>query len=236
LELGVSMLTRRERLERIAAAERDRRAGRIELAVASLGEGSEWPARVVLALALLPWDEGDETRRILQASLDTWATETGLAPLSVEPIDNALVESRRAEPASAVVEANALDAPIEAFELDEAFMQAEAQVDEMHDVNRVAERVLMEEPVDLTELSDEPVDAAWASASIWPTDGILREAVANDDLAESASGLSSAFDVTEDARVGDDGFDHEKASRAVALATLERWLMNLEKYSARRAQ
>lgn len=256
------MLTRRERLERIAAAERDRRAGRIELAIASLGDGGEWPARVVLALARLPQNEGDETRSILQASLDTWAAETGLAPLGQAPIEVSQADAPHVERERSF-EASTLDTPIDAFELDEAFLRAEAQVDEMHDVNRVAERVLMDEPLDLTELSDEPVDAAWASASIWPTADIVREAAgaireaagashetagaireiagavreaAGDDLAESCSGLASAFDVIEDPEGIDDGVGSEKPARAVVLATLERWLMNLENNSARRAQ
>ena len=62
VELGYSALTRRDRLERIATAERDRRAGRIDMAVAILGEPTEWPARAVLALARLPESEGEATR------------------------------------------------------------------------------------------------------------------------------------------------------------------------------
>ena len=37
---------------------------------------------------------------------------------------------------------NGLERPIETSELDRAFAEAEAQTDEMHDVNRVAEHVL----------------------------------------------------------------------------------------------
>ena len=85
VELGYSALTRRDRLERIATAERDRRAGRIDMAVATLGEPTEWPARAVLALARLPEGEGKATRRVLESGLDAWAEELGLDPLSAEP-------------------------------------------------------------------------------------------------------------------------------------------------------
>ena len=196
MELEVSAWTRRDRLERIAAAERDRRAGRTDLALAALGEGTEWPARLVLALARLPEEEGADAREILQATLDDWAAETGLASLdpAAEPIEaepaSEVAEVESAEEAADVVEADraepveeaselvvdavadesdfvvdavaeesdlvvdaveALDedllAPIEHDELERAFAEAEAQTDEMHDVNDVAERVLMDEPL-----------------------------------------------------------------------------------------
>ena len=40
------------------------------LAIATLGEPSEWAARVVLALARLPQDEGHATRRVLEEGLE----------------------------------------------------------------------------------------------------------------------------------------------------------------------
>lgn len=182
MELGVSVLTRRERLERIASAERDRRAGRIDWAIAALGEGVEWPARIVLALAKLPADEGDETRSVLVRSLDDWAAENGLDPLDV-PVE---AEMEVAEPEPEVGD---LDSPIGHEEFERAFEQAEAQTDEMHDVNRVAERVLMDEPVGLAEL-------------------------AGDELLPMDHGLGE--------------LGEGNPSSGVVLATLERWLVNLE--------
>jgi len=136
VDLGYSTLTRRERLERIAMAERDRRAGRVEVAVAALGEASEWPARVVLALAKLPEFEAPETRQILEEGLDLWMTEVGLAPIE-ERVGTPQFEFGR---------------PIDNSELERAFAEAEAQTDEMHSANHVAARVLMDEPMGLAEL------------------------------------------------------------------------------------
>jgi hypothetical protein len=184
VELGVSVLTRRERLERIASAERDRRAGRIGWAIAALGEGVEWPARIVLALAKLPADEGDETRSVLVRSLDDWAAENGLDPLDVPVEAEAEMEVAEPEP-----EVGDLDSPIGHEEFERAFEQAEAQTDEMHDVNRVAERVLMDEPVGLAEL-------------------------VGDELLPMDHGLGE--------------LGEGNPSSGVVLATLERWLVNLE--------
>ncbi len=247
MELEPSVLTRRDRLQRIAGAERDRRDGRIELAIASLGEATEWPARVVLALARLAPDEALESRAILEATLDDWARENGLAPLArdedegdeSEPLVEVDDDDRAPSEAGGVVigeavaadeatvlgtelvadtasglgsefeadaatvlgapiaagqgaaldapiavgQGAALDAPIEAFELEHAFAQAEAQVDEMHDVNAVAARVLSDEPTGLTELDD----------------------------------------------AGDVAAADTPPRRDIILATLERWLANLER-------
>ena len=305
MELGVSALTRRDRLERIASAERDRRAGRAELAIAVLGEGSEWPARVVLALAKLPPGEGAESRGLLEESLDIWAADIGLEPLvsharhedrdeeshasrasdsyavelessadstfhsasdsdsgsdpepeldlESEPdldagsAEEPILESEWAIRASEemVLEGN-LDAPIDNSELDRAFAEAEAQTDEMHDANRVAERVLMAEAVGLTELSGDAIrvlgeegdspapddqsetDAAWAlipnsaakstvTTSTWP------ELIPREEAAYSA--------VLDEASPIDRGTAH-----GGVLETLERWLANLEHGRAGRSR
>ncbi|MCR9096874.1 MAG: hypothetical protein NXI30_21850 [bacterium] len=285
MELEVSAWTRRDRLERIAAAERDRRAGRTDLALAALGEGTEWPARLVLALARLPEEEGADAREILQATLDDWAAETGLASLdpAAEPVEAEsasdvvevesteeapdVIEVESNEEASDVIEADpaepvaeesdlvveavaeesdlvvdaveALDedllAPIEHDELERAFAEAEAQTDEMHDVNDVAERVLLDEPVGLSELdgdvygvadegarADEDTtgsgirtDAAWAEAPIWP------EPIAPDaPLDRAAVAPREAEPEAADAQ-------GEGPSRAQVITTLEQWLENL---------
>ena len=135
MDLGYSALTRRERIERIATAERDRRAGRVEVAAAALGEASEWPAKVVLALCRMPELEAPEARQILEEGLDLWVAEIGLVPFED------LIESPSSE----------LDRPIDNHELELAFAEAEAQTDEMLSANHVAERILMDEPFGLAE-------------------------------------------------------------------------------------
>ena len=280
MELEVSTWTRRERLERIAEAERDRRAGRVEVALASLGEATEWPARLVLALAKLADNEGAAAREILEATLDDWAAETGLDPLDPEAVadqatlaeeeavsaddeaepelvvdpEDVLEEDLLSPPVAVAAQDNAglehaidspgaLGAPIEFDELERAFAEAEAQIDEMHDVNDIAGRVLDAEPLGLAELdgnafegidddlgeidphyaaerfadaaSVEPpvTDAAWAAAPIWP------ELIANDSAAAGVEPITNSLDETH--APGD------RPSRALVLNTLERWLENI---------
>ena len=280
MELEVSTWTRRERLERIAEAERDRRAGRAEVALASLGEAIEWPARLVLALAKLADDEGGAARETLEATLDDWAAETGLDPLDPEAMaDQATVAEEEAVSAADEVEPElvvdpedvleedllsppvavdaqddagperaidslgALEAPIEVDELERAFAEAEAQTEEMHDVNDIAGRVLDAEPFGLAELdgnacegigddlgeidpdyaaerfagaaSVEPpvIDAAWAAAPIWP------ESIANDSAAAGVEPVTNSLDETH--------ASGERSSRVLVLNTLERWLENI---------
>lgn len=213
-ERSLAGLTRRERLERIANAERDRRGGRHAVATAAIGEPNEWPARVILALARLTVSDEAGARRLLEEGLDRWAHEAGLAPLDGRPSSD-LVREEQGETAAAACEANAAFArPFDRFELDRAFAEAEAEVDQMHDVNGVAARVLMFESADSTESYE----------------------LASFDDEDEASG--SDVDVAPDvAGADDDGIDAAGAfetqgrapSGAVALATLERWLHNLER-------
>lgn len=243
MELGRSAWIRRERLERIATAERDRRAGRHALAIAALGEAEEWPARAVLALCLLPEGEGAHARRVLEDGLDQWALESGLEPLAaVDSLELSLrieapgpttatmsasestppsdVEPRRDAFAAFQVE---LDRPIEAGELERAFAEAEAQVDEMHDVNRVAESVLFDAPFEGAELLEEELDPLEESARAALAKARPRPMDAASVPATSVPRARSA--VQDEALVSRDG----RPSRAVVLATLERWLQNLER-------
>lgn len=284
VQLEVSAWTRRERVERIAAAERDRRAGREALALAALGGASEWPARLVVALAKLPAGEGAETRTLLEATLDDWAAENGLS--LAEPVSRA--ETTETETATEVeaetgadadvalevadedeahagaetpdsdpfVEADrraaALDAPIDFDELEQAFAAAEVDPDEMLDVNTVAERVLFEEPLGVDGLEEagedaaaaRPVlDAAFAEAPIWPEpldpsfDALPFEQDASDFAgaarAEAAEPESRA---TRAAAPDDPTGVAGRSSRPVVVATLERWLVNLENQRRRRAR
>ena len=218
--MEVSAFTRRERLERIAAAERDRREGRAELALAALGGAEEWPARIVLALSRLDSDQGDDAREILESTLNEWAAELGLAPLCA---------TARYED-----DTGALEAPIERDELERAFAEAEAEVDQMRDVNEVAERVLLGEPVGVVDLLDEDLldpepgragpsmfdpdppgpDAAWAEQAVWP------EPVPEDPrrFEEDALALSQ-----------EQKLEPEVRGRPQGLKTLERWLGKLER-------
>jgi hypothetical protein len=219
VELGYSAMTRRERLERIAMAERDRRAGRVEVAIAALGEATEWPARAVLALAKLPEFEAAETRQILEEGLDVWLAEVGLESFE-ETVDQDVVDEDGVE---APVERGApeldpqldlqldpdLVRPIDNDELDRAFADAEAQTDEMHSANHVAARVLMDEPIGLAELQGDAL------------------APVEDSTASLAMDAAMVADLV----VGD-----RFPSPPEALATLERWLQNLEGRGARRAR
>lgn len=200
MELGYSALTRRERIERIAMAERDRRAGRVEVAVAALGEASEWPARVVLALCRMPELEAPEARLILEEGLDRWVVEVGLAPFED------VIESPSSE----------LDRPIDNHELELAFAEAEAQTDEMLSANHVAERILMDEPLGLTELDG---------------DAFLPVEDSEDALGMDAAFVEEAVVEVEDPEAVD-----SRPSRTQVLAILARWLQNLEGSGARRGR
>lgn len=291
MELEVSAWTRRDRLERIAAAERDRRAGRTSLALAVLGEGSEWPARLVLALAKLPEDEGAEARQILEASLDDWAAESGLAALapdavagdadsdeegSSDVVEDALVvdavealEEDLLVPATPIAAPNELEAestavsdvlaaPIELDELERAFAEAEAQTDEMHGVNDVAERVLMDEPIGLAELDGLACEASDSTgeevvepdsvgssgpgkpAEIAESEGIETDAAWAEapvwpepiahDPPSGTSAIASAAVGREDLDVDAEG---GPPTRSQVIRTLERWLDNLQAERAR---
>lgn len=246
MELGRSAWIRRERLERIATAERDRRAGRTALAIAALGEAVEWPARAVLALALLPDDEGAQARRVLEDGLDQWALESGLAPIADEavrsdqasaPIVASAASAARpaGESPPAAIESGAepgdafqieLDRPIEPGELERAFAEAEAQVDEMHDVNDVAAGVLFDagfDDLDVTEDDLDPLELSarelMASAAARPMDAAIAP--------EKTSGLAGMTR-------GAGSEEVPGTSQAFVLATLERWLQNLERSRAER--
>ncbi len=116
-----------------------------------------------------------------------------------------------------------LDRPIEAGELERAFAEAEAQVDEMHDVNRLAERVLFDEPHGSL--------AWWTRSSIpsknrpglavSPVGRQPMDAASVPPLASPRSEPSSEYGSGDSQKGG--------ASRAAVLATLERWLQNLER-------
>lgn len=214
MELGRSAWIRRERLERIATAERDRRAGRTALAIAALGEAIEWPARAVLALALLPEAEGPAARRVLEEGLDQWALESGLP--SLDPLEIAEAEQTEEAPAFQAFQIE-LDRPLEAGELERAFAEAEAQVDEMHDVNRVAERVLFAGDFDLADLAGEELDPLEESARLATSSARSRA-------------MDAASVPTPSARDGDEASG--RPSREVVLATLERWLQNLADHRA----
>lgn len=232
MELGRSAWIRRERLERIATAERDRRAGRTALAIAALGEAVEWPARAVLALTMLPADEGVHARRILEEGLDQWALECGLPSLDADasgadPQAALLGGGVGAAPAPGPEFRIELDRPIEPSELEQAFAEAEAQVEEMHDVNDVAAGVLFAGGFDPLDLAEDELDPLELSA---------REVMAT----TPSRAMDAAF-VPEQVRRSSGGAGQEAigeaasgSSRAFVLATLERWLENLERSRAER--
>ena len=226
MDSGSSILMRRDRLERIAMAERDRRSGRNDVAVASLGEPSEWPARVVLALAKLSLGEGDETRRILEEGLDLWAEESELDSLDEVLSDPDLDHYVPAFVASAAD----LERPIDNSELDRAFEEAEAQVEEMHDVNQVAERVLLDDAIGLGALAeDDLVPVAGREELIGMADEGLADIFGVDaaQVSDDDDGWRADEDIV-------DGVS--RPSRAVVLATLSRWLGNIQAGHARGMQ
>lgn len=233
MELGRSAWIRRERLERIATAERDRRAGRTALAIAAIGEAVEWPARAVLALAALPAHEAARAREILEEGLDLWALESGLA--SLDELELSL-DPRASEPPGPAFEEFSieLDQPIAAGELERAFEEATAEVEIMHDANRVAERVLFAPAFDLGEADVEPFADELDPLEQSARDALARTAVRPMDAAsvpESSIRRSREASGLEGAAEGGG-----RASRAAVLATLERWLQNLERARAGRMQ
>jgi hypothetical protein len=229
---GYSSLTRRERLERIANAERDRRAGHAALAIATIGEPAEWPARAVVALASLSAVE-DETRRILEEGLDLWARESGLGELNVKAAE---VDESATDPLGLASELDAvaqdLETPLDSSELDRAFAEAEADVESMHGVNEVAERVLMDEPVGFSELAGDELTPADAPDESHAFDVVAPPDTLGMDAAFVETSARANFDSLID--VGHDPAEIDTRHRA-ALATLETWLQNLERQRAGRA-
>ena len=265
MDLEVSTWTRRERLERIASAERDRRAGRKDLAVATLGDGPEWLARVVFALIHLPEEEGSDARSILEAILDDWAAESGLEALSGVDVTEAVVVAETLDVSPPAVEvaflepmeaagntsdipavADVLAEPIEFDELERAFAEAEAQTDEMHDVNTVAARVQMDEPIGLAELSGDALEGiAAASTPLAPLEGISATddawttaasvcATSYDVAPAESDDIASVADYVEDP--ADEVIKQGPPLGAIVIGTLERWLTNLETTKTGRAQ
>jgi len=219
-------------------AERDRRAGRVDVAVASLGEATEWPARVVLALARLSDFEANETRRILEEGLDLWAEEVGLDSLD-ESLDESEFEAF--EPPQPRIEGqeSELDRPIDNDELERAFAEAEAQTDEMLDVNQVAEHVLMSESAGLASLAGD--DLVPSSDHVGERDELLSDVFGMDAAVVPDSTLAAQPETANDvvSLAQSESVDEEAdlhPSRGVVLATLGRWLENIEEGRARRAQ
>ena len=152
-----------------------------------------------------------------------------LASGDVSVLDEALIERL-------AIDARALQRVVdrERDELERAFAEAEAEVDQMRDVNEVAERVLLGEPVGVVDLLDEDLldpepgragpsmfdpdppgpDAAWAEQAVWP------EPVPEDPrrFEEGALALSQ-----------EQKLEPEVRGRPQGLKTLERWLGKLER-------
>lgn len=214
---GAGHHPRRDRLERIANAERDRRAGRTGMAIAALGEPAEWPARVVMALSKWPTADGAEARQILEEGLDLWAEDLALGSLdhfpgeAPEPTGEAPEEHGEA-PETAEPTLGDLASPIEAAELDFAFETAETEVESMRDVNDVAAEILADEPVGLAELSGDVIES---------TDEI-------DAASVPMAAASVAASVAAAAELAPTGLNKTEAHTSTVLATLERWLSRLE--------
>ena len=121
-----------------------------------------------------------------------------------------------------------LEAPLDSSELDRAFAEAEAEVDSMHGVNDVAERVLMDERVGFAELAGDelaPIDAPDVSHAF------------DVEAPPDTLGMDAAFvepEVVPNVWAGHDPAQID-SKRQVALATLETWLQNLERRKAGRA-
>ena len=235
MEFGHSALMRRDRLERIAMAERDRRAGRVDVAVASLGAATEWPARAVLALAKLPENEAAQTRQVLEEGLDVWAEEAGLDALDAEfseVLDGDELEGVSAIDSNPVAADSNLERPIDDDELERAFAEAEAQTDEMHDVNEVAERVLMSESAGISALAGDdlvPADPSNDNGGPVVADVFGMDAA----YAPHSTGVAEASASPESRDAEAASFE---PSRDVVLATLSKWLVNIEQGLERRAR
>lgn len=217
-EAASSGRPRRERLERIANAERDRRAGRIGMAIAAIGEPMEWPARVVMALGQWPDSEGQAAREMLEEGLDLWARDLSLGSLSEDSSD----------PVTDSASPDALSRPIEAAELDLAFESAEAEVESMNDVNSVAERILAEEPTGLAELTGEVLAG--------PTDAGLAVAIEEAVEAPQYAPITEEFDIgivesasPRTSRKPSSSATGSASNARQQLSTLEGWLSNIQR-------
>ncbi|MEZ4291730.1 MAG: 3-dehydroquinate synthase [Myxococcota bacterium] len=155
------------------------------------------------------------------------------APVSATPMAPEAVPS--AVPAARPAAAADLHDAIEVDELERAFAEAEAEVEAMHDVNSVAARVLMDEPFGLMELgADEP--AAGGGVSLHDVEPIADLDLVPDVLPMDAAVVEESVHrraAREEQAVGRGA---ERGPRADVIATLERWLGNLERRRARRAQ
>ena len=113
--------------------------------------------------------------------------------------------------------------------------EKKAEVEAMHDVNSVAARVLMDEPFGLMELgADEP--AAGGGVSLHDVEPIADLDLVPDVLPMDAAVVEESVHrraAREEQAVGRGA---ERGPRADVIATLERWLGNLERRRARRAQ
>ena len=151
MELGRSAWIRRERLERIATAERDRRAGRHCARDRGARRGERMAGAGCARIGAAARRRGLHTPAGCSRTGSTCGRSRRACLCSDGAPRSSILRSyaqvEEAPPGPAFDEFQfELDRPIEAGELEHAFAEAEAQVDEMHDVNRLAERVLFDEP------------------------------------------------------------------------------------------
>jgi len=206
-----------------ALAEAERREGRPEEAARIARRGLEHaPARmaghVSLALALLDLGETDAAREQMKKIL-----EPLLAP-----------HRRVVETAAPAVD---LSLGLADDEIDRAIDRAEARPEEMISANRMAERVLLEE----VPLEDADEDFDLLGSSTFSTPSMARLLERQGDL-EGARGILRSLEAqgakeTETGAAGkavavDAPESRGRGGRKRIVATLERWLGNLQRGAA----
>lgn len=226
---------------------------RVVVALARLPDYEGIEARRVLVAGLDTWAKDFDL-----GALDE--PEAPAAELEPRPPEEQVAET---ELAAEDETEDALAEPIEAAELDLAFADAQTEVESMRDVNEVAAQILADEPVGLAELAgtaiEETPSARLVASDAWSEDrrerprylsgssefdvGVTEVAVADlgverwdaPDGAEEIQSLSSARGLSGPLEGGLDAAESmARPANAHTLATLERWLVNLESRRPRR--
>lgn len=177
--------------------------------------------RIALALALFDLDRAEQGREALEGLFGESAALAAALPMAMELPED-------------------LEEPVADSELELAFAQAESDREEMFDVNRVAQEAMrlqeLDEPeADLFSPEDHPAFATETMAGLLERQGDVAgaESIRStlDGGSSAASGITDAAEVLNAVpHVPSDASDGADAARSARIvATLERWLQNLQR-------